>query len=575
MAEKASSPPQPALKPQSFSYAKAVTGAGHLTSSKTQQWTPVGEHDLVPGFYNGEPALNLSPGFKEKLCAPWQKTLVVRLLGLRINYTTLCSRLRMLWRPIGSMEIMDLDDACYLVQLSNDQDYFKALTDGPWVIFDHYLAVQQWTPSFGVLDPLPKTIIVWIQLPRLKVHFYHKEILTSLGNLVGRTIKLDYHTLNRQRRKFDRLAVEVDLSKPLVPRIFLDGKWQMVEYENLPVVCFECGKIGHNATSCPMLCPVNTPSQLVITGGETPATPPTVADESNPGFGPWMLVTKKSRRNPRGALKKGKSESDFGAAVHGQYIKEGKDVAKVKESGVHISQVVTQRIPTHQRPNVQERKGEQSGKEGGGSLMARKDSHKGKGIIKEDNGHGILGPKPLHGNSKTNGPRPNIDYSRASTSAAVQGENGASLKASTKPASPKRGMPASPVVHTSQGPNGTNMQIISVQAPPKILQQPDPSQPTAGARTKSKKSDRLQVKKGTPVKDHPSKALQVWSPIKDRKSKSRAQMATLTLQEIHAWTNAAGENALAVHTKTVEMNTKEQHATTLAIAEGGSSPPVQ
>ncbi|CAI0545588.1 unnamed protein product, partial [Linum tenue] len=76
------------------------------------------------------------------------------------------------------------------------------------------------------------------KLPGLKVHFYHKEVLTSLGNLVGRTIKLDYHTLNRQRRKFVRLVVEVDLSKPLVPRIFLDGKWQKVEYKNLLVVFF-------------------------------------------------------------------------------------------------------------------------------------------------------------------------------------------------------------------------------------------------------------------------------------------------------------------------------------------------
>ncbi|CAI0403405.1 unnamed protein product [Linum tenue] len=96
-------------------------------------------------------------------------------------------------------------------------------------------------------------MVVWVQFPGLPVHFYHKELLFTMGNLLGRAIKLDYHTQNQQRAKFARMAVEVDLSKPLVPRIRLDDRWQRVEYENLPVVCFECGKVGHTNVSCPTL----------------------------------------------------------------------------------------------------------------------------------------------------------------------------------------------------------------------------------------------------------------------------------------------------------------------------------
>ncbi|CAI0381043.1 unnamed protein product [Linum tenue] len=124
-------------------------------------------------------------------------------------------------------------------------------------------------------------MIVWVQLPALKIHFYHKEVLTMLGNLIGRTIKLDFHTLNRQRAKFARLAVEVDLSKDLVPRIWLDDAWQKVEYENLPVVCFDCEKIGHTATSCPHRQLANPTTTLVISG------------ETLPAFGPWMRLLAK------------------------------------------------------------------------------------------------------------------------------------------------------------------------------------------------------------------------------------------------------------------------------------------
>ncbi|CAI0465448.1 unnamed protein product [Linum tenue] len=116
-------------------------------------------------------------------------------------------------------------------------------------------------------------MVVWVQFSGFPVHFYHKELLFALGNMIGRAIKLDFHTANQQRARFARMAVEVDLSKPLVPRIRLDGKWQKVEFENLPVVCFECGKIGHTKLNCPAL----SQALAVATLSGTPSPPPGTA----------------------------------------------------------------------------------------------------------------------------------------------------------------------------------------------------------------------------------------------------------------------------------------------------------
>ncbi|CAI0394807.1 unnamed protein product [Linum tenue] len=145
-------------------------------------------------------------------------------------------------------------------------------------------------------------MVVWIQFPALPVHFYHKEILFALGNMVGRAIKLDFHTQHQQRAKFARMAVELDLSRPLVTRIRLDGKWQYIEYENLPVCCFECGKIGHTTLTCPTLVAKSQPPAGEARPGSPEAWPETVSEEKQ-GFGPWMQVSRKSRRGNRNGEK--------------------------------------------------------------------------------------------------------------------------------------------------------------------------------------------------------------------------------------------------------------------------------
>ncbi|CAN1141827.1 hypothetical protein LINPERHAP2_LOCUS12708 [Linum perenne] len=166
-----------------------------------------------------------------------------------------------MWKPAGSMHIVDLDRSCFLVKFTCEQDYFKALTGGPWMLLDHYLAVHQWDPSFRVTNELPKKMVAWVRFPHLPIHFYHGQVLTSLGNLVGKTVKIDFNTQTAKRGKFARIAIEIDLDKPLPPVVLLDGTIQQIEYENLP--------------------------REAAGSHEPPA-----ADS----FGPWMMASRRSRR---------------------------------------------------------------------------------------------------------------------------------------------------------------------------------------------------------------------------------------------------------------------------------------
>ncbi|CAN1762541.1 hypothetical protein LINPERHAP1_LOCUS8422 [Linum perenne] len=66
------------------------------------------------------------------------------------------------------------------------------------MILDHFLIVHQWDQAFRVSNDLPKKTVVWVRFSHLPIHLYHSQVLASLGNLVGRTIKIDFNTGERK-----------------------------------------------------------------------------------------------------------------------------------------------------------------------------------------------------------------------------------------------------------------------------------------------------------------------------------------------------------------------------------------
>ncbi|KAK9085981.1 hypothetical protein Sjap_026392 [Stephania japonica] len=56
----------------------------------------------------------------------------------------------------------------------------------------------------------------WIRFPGLPPQFYHKQILRTIAQYVSDFIKLDLKTTTSQRGHLARVAVVLDLNKPLI-----------------------------------------------------------------------------------------------------------------------------------------------------------------------------------------------------------------------------------------------------------------------------------------------------------------------------------------------------------------------
>ncbi|KAH1063670.1 hypothetical protein J1N35_028657 [Gossypium stocksii] len=128
-----------------------------------------------------------------------------------------------------------------------------------------------------------------------KVRMHNNDvdsILKSIGETIGQVIKLDVNTGNAQRGRFVRMMIFLDLNKPLVSKIKVDGRIQLVEYKSLPNICFPCGHFGHFKDSSS-----SVPNRVTALGEMNQEN--SISDEDmkdSDMFRPWMVV---NRRNSR------------------------------------------------------------------------------------------------------------------------------------------------------------------------------------------------------------------------------------------------------------------------------------
>lgn len=80
--------------------------------------------------------------------------------------------------------------------------------------------------------------------------YYKKSVIRAIGRTLGNVLRIDYNTASGERGKFARMAVILNLTQPLTSKIIVDGRDLVVEYEGLPVICYNCGRYGHLAEAC-------------------------------------------------------------------------------------------------------------------------------------------------------------------------------------------------------------------------------------------------------------------------------------------------------------------------------------
>ncbi|MBA0611888.1 hypothetical protein Godav_012539 [Gossypium davidsonii] len=141
-------------------------------------------------------------------------------------------------------------------------------------------------------------------------------ILEVVGGLVDKVAKLDFNTDKKTRGCFTRMTVFVDLDRPLVSQVLVNGELIRVEYKALPTTCFSCGKYGYLKEMCTSPA-TETSFETEKNSDNSESSNSTINGESST-FEPWMVVERRARQGQRdqrnqreGALEKTSLGSRF------------------------------------------------------------------------------------------------------------------------------------------------------------------------------------------------------------------------------------------------------------------------
>ncbi|KAA8519578.1 hypothetical protein F0562_013798 [Nyssa sinensis] len=159
-------------------------------------------------------------------------------------------------------------------------------------------------PAASIINPQNPPIFKRVGMEKYFKDFFSLEIyndlaLSRIAEAIGiNLIKIDPFTARKLKCKFARLCIEIDLNRPVVPCIKLgQGLWQTIQYEGLPVLCYQCGRVDHLHPKC-LYFPAST-SKAISVPHEAPTTLHNIQSiEYCSIYGPWLQVPRRQRLWP-------------------------------------------------------------------------------------------------------------------------------------------------------------------------------------------------------------------------------------------------------------------------------------
>lgn len=142
------------------------------------------------------------------------------------------------------------------MEFNSEADVSFVLENRPWFVQGKIFALQRWTPDFSHFHAVVTSIVGWVRIPFLPLHYKDPEVLYDLVSILGDLISVDLQFVEGKHSMFVRARLVLDLTRPL-KRCLVLGEYPQeirifVSYEALFAICFYCSQKMERRHICPV-----------------------------------------------------------------------------------------------------------------------------------------------------------------------------------------------------------------------------------------------------------------------------------------------------------------------------------
>ncbi|XP_026435840.1 uncharacterized protein LOC113333631 [Papaver somniferum] len=183
----------------------------------------------------------------------WIFSLIGRLNLVNLKLSVAEENLRKQRTLKGNCQFIPIGKGLFIFKLDNGDD-MKYICEGYWDIKSQALRLRFWERDFKPELQKSSNAFVWITFPDLSIEYWKEAILMAMGNAIGRPIRIDEITLQKEIGYYASILVEVDLTNVVPNKVWVESKYGKFEQEvrasKIPKFCIHCKTIGHNVAEC-------------------------------------------------------------------------------------------------------------------------------------------------------------------------------------------------------------------------------------------------------------------------------------------------------------------------------------
>ncbi|KAF4350442.1 hypothetical protein F8388_009527 [Cannabis sativa] len=173
----------------------------------------------------------------------------------RLGKAAIQGSLKLSWNAIKGWKWNEIESGIIQFTFANRADALNVLARRPWFVCGALLVIMPWpawlSPAEVRFDKTP----IWVRIESIPPFYWNLSNLKELASKASPVYELPPGIEDAVGMSNLRFRATIDIDKPIFSGFFLRRQrlkdlWIQYKYERLPKLCFKCGVLTHDQSTC-------------------------------------------------------------------------------------------------------------------------------------------------------------------------------------------------------------------------------------------------------------------------------------------------------------------------------------